>query len=95
MKDVGLFFAAGEITFVVGKSGSGKSTITQLLAKFYQFNEGHTTLDDVTIQKIDPTWLRQNILLVEQSSVLFTGSIEENIGLGTFDISKEFTPEQL
>ena len=82
MKDVSLFFPAGDMTFLVGQSGSGKSTVGQLLVKFYKPNRGEIEIDGRSLQEVDTQWVRKNVLLVEQQSVLFTGSIKENIALG-------------
>jgi ATP-binding cassette, subfamily B (MDR/TAP), member 1 len=94
MKNVNLFFAAGETTFVIGKSGSGKSTIGQILSKFYSLAQGSVSLDSVSIQALDTAWLRQAILLVEQQSVLFGGTIQENIALGTYEVSWELSKKE-
>ncbi|KAH6620358.1 P-loop containing nucleoside triphosphate hydrolase protein [Boeremia exigua] len=82
LQDATLFFPAGETTFVVGKSGSGKSTLGQLLVRFYQPHSGQVLLDHVPINKLDVQWLRQNVTLVEQHSVLFNDNIHNNILLG-------------
>ncbi|KAF2665239.1 P-loop containing nucleoside triphosphate hydrolase protein [Microthyrium microscopicum] len=84
LRNVDMFFAAGETTFVVGKSGSGKSTIGQLLLKFYKPSSGDIDLDGNSILPVDPAWLRRKILLVEQQSTLFATSIRENIALGRY-----------
>jgi ATP-binding cassette subfamily B (MDR/TAP) protein 1 len=73
---------AGETTFVIGKSGSGKSTLGQLLARFYQPSSGQILLDDVPIEHLDVKWLRRNVTLVEQHSVLFNDTIRHNLALG-------------
>ncbi|KAF2437037.1 P-loop containing nucleoside triphosphate hydrolase protein [Tothia fuscella] len=82
LRGVSLFFAAGDITFVIGKSGSGKSTIGQLVMKFYHPTEGSISIDDIAYETIDPHWIAENILLVEQQSVLFNTTLKENIALG-------------
>ena len=82
LRGVDLFFAAGDLTFIVGKSGSGKSTIGQLLMQFYDPSDGKITMDGISIQKLDVQWLRSNLLLVEQTSVLFNTTLHENIALG-------------
>jgi len=82
LKDVSMFFAAGDTTFLVGKSGSGKSTIGQLLVRFYTPNAGQITLDGQSLHSPELDGIRKRVLLVEQQSTLFTGSIKENIALG-------------
>jgi ATP-binding cassette subfamily B (MDR/TAP) protein 1 len=93
--NVNMFFAAGETTFVVGESGSGKSTLGQLLTKIYDFAHGEITLDEISLQKLDTTWVRQHVLLVEQQSILFQGSIKNNIALGCFPNMSELTDEDM
>ena len=73
------------MVFIIGKSGSGKSTIGQLLVRFYDSTQGDILIGGQSIRNFDPHWLRQNILLVEQQSVLFHGTIFENIAYGSFD----------
>ncbi|OCL04888.1 P-loop containing nucleoside triphosphate hydrolase protein [Glonium stellatum] len=79
--DATIFFPAGETTFVVGKSGSGKSTLGQLLLRFYEPSEGEIRLDRHPLQTLDIRWLRENITLVEQHSVLFDDTIFQNIAM--------------
>ncbi|KAF1934364.1 uncharacterized protein M421DRAFT_51098 [Didymella exigua CBS 183.55] len=93
LRDANIFFPAGETTFVVGKSGSGKSTLGQLLARFYQPSSGQILLDHVPLTKLEIHWLRQNITLVEQHSVLFDDSIRNNIALG--DQNETITMEDM
>lgn len=64
---------------IVGRSGSGKSTITRLLQRLYYANEGAIYIDGVDIRHMNPSWLRQNIGVVLQDSYLFSGSVKENI----------------
>ncbi|KAF2454212.1 P-loop containing nucleoside triphosphate hydrolase protein [Lineolata rhizophorae] len=73
---------AGAMTFVVGRSGSGKSTIGQLLLRFYLPASGSITLDEVPITAIDASWLREHIALVEQMPTLFATSVYDNIAFG-------------
>jgi ATP-binding cassette subfamily B (MDR/TAP) protein 1 len=94
LRGASLFFAAGDITFVIGKSGSGKSTIGQLLMQFYRPSKGEISLDDHLLSLIDPHWVRANLLLVEQQSVLFNTTLRENIALGGKH-SKEVTHEDI
>lgn len=76
------FFPAGETTFVVGTSGSGKSTLGNLLMRFYTPSAGGIFIDGRSIQDLDPDWLRNNITLVQQSSILFNETILRNIAFG-------------
>ncbi|KAL1613134.1 ATP-dependent permease [Paraconiothyrium brasiliense] len=85
LRNVSMSFPAGETTFVIGRSGSGKSTLGQLLVRLYQPASGHILLDGNSIQNSDVHWLRRQITLVEQYSVLFNGSIRRNIALGRPD----------
>jgi ATP-binding cassette subfamily B (MDR/TAP) protein 1 len=82
IRNVSLFFPAGETTFVIGRSGSGKSTLGQLLVRFYQPLSGRVFLDGNALNDLDVKWLRQNVMLVEQHSVLFEDTIRHNISLG-------------
>ncbi|KAF1967003.1 ABC a-pheromone efflux pump AtrD [Bimuria novae-zelandiae CBS 107.79] len=82
LRDVSISFPTGKTTFVIGKSGSGKSTLGQLLVRFYQPASGQIRLDGNSLQDLDVHWLRRQITLVEQHSVLFNESIRRNIALG-------------
>jgi ATP-binding cassette, subfamily B (MDR/TAP), member 1 len=82
------FFPAGETTFVVGKSGSGKSTLGNLLMRFYPPSTGQVFIDGTEIRDLDSNWLRNNITLVQQSSILFNETIMRNIAFGQQDFRK-------
>ncbi|CAG7924189.1 unnamed protein product [Penicillium olsonii] len=79
------FFPAGETTFVIGKSGSGKSTLSQLLMRFYLPTSGEITIDGTPMQELDVNWIRNNVTLLEQKSVLFNESMLTNIAFGRQD----------
>jgi subfamily B ATP-binding cassette protein HlyB/CyaB len=74
-------FKAGMSVGLVGRSGSGKSTITKLIQRLYIANQGSIYLDDVDVAHMNPKWLRNNIGVVLQENFLFSGSIKENIAL--------------
>ncbi len=74
---------------IVGRSGSGKSTITKLIQRLYLINEGSIYIDGVDIRQINPYWLRYNIGVVLQENYLFSGSIRENISQAKPDASIE------
>ncbi len=80
-----LKFPAGNMVFLVGTSGSGKSTIASLLLRFYEPLTGTISLDSHPIDCLDLQWLRRNITLVQQSSVLFQGTFLHNVALGAYN----------
>ncbi|ETI26967.1 hypothetical protein G647_10066 [Cladophialophora carrionii CBS 160.54] len=82
------YFTAGVTTFIVGKSGSGKSTLGNLLMAFYRPQSGSIIIDGNAVQDIDSHWLRNNITLVQQHSVLFSDTIYRNITLGSRDYDR-------
>lgn len=75
------FVKPGTSVGIVGRSGSGKSTITKLIQRLYLCNEGTVYIDGVDVRQMNPTWLRYNIGVVLQENYLFAGSIRENISL--------------
>ncbi|THC95159.1 hypothetical protein EYZ11_005362 [Aspergillus tanneri] len=88
LESASLFFPAGNTTFVIGQSGSGKSTLGQLLARFYLPTSGDIFVGGVPIRALDINWIRNNVTLVEQRSVLFNESIFMNIALGRRDYNQ-------
>jgi len=87
--DVNMRIEPGKITALVGLSGAGKSTIVNLLDKFYEPQVGTITLDGVDLRDYDTHYLRENIGLVLQKNHIFDGTIEENILYGNPDASHE------
>ena len=79
---VSMHIEPGKITALVGLSGAGKSTIVNLLDKFYQPQQGSIRLDGVELSEWDTEWLRENVGLVLQKNHIFDGTIEENIRYG-------------
>ncbi|KAK3951379.1 P-loop containing nucleoside triphosphate hydrolase protein [Pseudoneurospora amorphoporcata] len=77
-------FPSGSLTFIVGRSGSGKSTLGNLLARFYEPLTGQITVDGQPITRLDLPWVRQNITLIQQSSVLFNDSLFQNVAFGGY-----------
>ncbi len=82
LQNFSLEIKKGETVALVGQSGSGKSTIANLLTRFYDVQEGEITLDGINIKQIDIFSLREKIGLVTQDSILFNDSIKNNILLG-------------
>ena len=89
LHDINMTIASGKITAFVGLSGAGKSTIVNLLDKFYEPDCGTITLDGVDLREYDTRYLRENIGLVLQKNHIFDGSIEENILYGNPAASHE------
>lgn len=79
----------GETIAIVGKTGSGKTTIVNLLMRFYEINKGKILIDGMNLQDIPKDFLRKNIGIVLQDTKLFTGTIRENIAYGKEDATDE------
>ncbi|EMC94702.1 hypothetical protein BAUCODRAFT_124301 [Baudoinia panamericana UAMH 10762] len=88
LDDVSMLIPAGEMTFLIGRSGSGKSTISQLLMGFYRVTSGELAVDGIPVHALDTEWLRSNIALVEQQSFLFSDTVFRNIAFGRKDYSE-------
>lgn len=89
LHDINMTIECGKITALVGLSGAGKSTIVNLLDKFYEPDCGSIKLDGVDLKDYDTKFLRENIGLVLQKNHIFDGTIEENIRYGKPDATFE------
>jgi len=89
LKDINFTLPKGKRYAIVGKSGSGKSTIASLLPRFYDVTKGKISIDGADIRDFTLQSLRQNIALVTQETILFNDSIKNNISYGTKNISFE------
>nr|UOU03327.1 ATP-binding cassette subfamily B1-like 12 [Brachionus rubens] len=89
LKGLNLEIPAGKTVALCGASGGGKSTIIQLLQRFYDPNSGSIKLDGINIEQLDLEWLREQMALVSQEPVLFSTSIKENIRLGRLDATDD------
>lgn len=89
LKDFSLEVKKGETVALVGQSGSGKSTIANLLTRFYDVNEGKISIDGIDIKDINLQSLRGLMGLVTQDSILFNDTIKANISLGKLDATDE------
>ncbi len=79
---------AGNRVAIVGQSGAGKSTIVQLLLRFYEFQGGEITVDGKKIESYELSHYRNHIAIVPQEVILFGGTIRENIGYGKTDATE-------
>lgn len=89
--DISFVAEPGQTIALVGKSGSGKSSLVSLISRFYDFQQGEITVDGIPLQKLSLKSLRGNISLVTQQVVLFNGTVEENIAYGDHLIDHEKT----
>ena len=93
LKDLSLYAKPGQKIAFVGSTGAGKTTITNLLNRFYDINKGKITIDDRDIKDYKRDSLRRNIAMVLQDTHLFTGTIRENIRYGRLDATDEEVEE--
>ena len=89
LKNINLSINKGETVAFVGNSGGGKTTIVNLIPRFYDVKSGSITIDDIDIRNISLESLRQNIAVVFQDNFLFSGTIRENILLGNETATEE------
>ncbi len=89
LKNFSLNVKPGMKIALVGPTGAGKTTVVNLITRFYDINSGTITLDDINIEKIQKSSLRETIGIVLQDTVLFSGTIRDNICYGKLDASDE------
>lgn len=89
IKDISFVTRPGEVTSIIGGTGSGKSTLVSLIPRFYDTTEGEILLNGVNIKDMTQESLREKIGFVPQKAVLFSGTIEENIRYGKEDATDE------
>ena len=89
LHDISLYAKPGQRIAFVGSTGAGKTTVTNLLSRFYEIEQGEITVDGVPIEKIPRAQLRENIAMVLQDTHLFTGTIRENIRYGRLDATDD------
>lgn len=80
---------AGQTVAVVGSTGAGKSTLAKLLARFYDPTEGRVLLDGTDLRDLDIPELRRGVVMVTQEAFLFSGTVAENIAIGSPDATRE------
>jgi ATP-binding cassette subfamily B multidrug efflux pump len=89
LKDISFVAEPGQTVAILGATGSGKSSLTHLIPRFYDVTEGRVTIDGVDVHELDKAVLRRNIGIALQESVLFTGTIRDNIRYGRPDATDE------
>ena len=89
LKDINFKVEAGEMVGIVGKSGAGKSTFVNLIARLYDVDEGEVKIDGVNVKDLSFKSLRGQIAMVSQESYIFMGSVSENIAYGKPDASND------
>nr|WP_207751727.1 ABC transporter ATP-binding protein [Clostridium rhizosphaerae] len=89
LTNINLSFLKGETVGIIGSTGSGKSTLVSLIPRFYDCNFGRVLVDGIDVKQYTLNNLREKIALVPQKSILFTGSLIENIKWGKEDASEE------
>ena len=89
LKNLNLQVKPGEVIGIVGRSGSGKSTLTKLIQRLYVPEGGRVLVDGVDLAQIDASWLRRQVGVVLQESVLFNRSVKDNIALSDPSMSME------
>lgn len=89
LKDFSLTIPAGKMVALVGPSGGGKSTICNMLPRFYEYDSGEILIDGTEIHDVSLKSLRDNIGIVQQEVFLFTGTIRDNIAYGKNNVTDE------
>jgi len=92
LKDISFACGPGQMIALLGGPGSGKSTLINLLPRFYDYTEGLLTLDDINLKSYPRNFLRKHIGMVEQEPFLFSRSIKENI---TYGVDREVNDDEL
>ncbi|NDG70299.1 MAG: ABC transporter ATP-binding protein [Proteobacteria bacterium] len=89
LHDINLEAKSGEMIALVGPTGAGKSTIVNLLVRFYEFTSGEITIDGTPLRDIPKSHLRDSVAVVTQESFMFNGTTAENLRIGKPDATEE------
>jgi ABC-type multidrug transport system, ATPase and permease components len=93
LKDITFTCPPGEFIGIIGATGSGKSSLVNLIPRFYDTTAGTIKVDDIDVKEMDPSQLRQKIAVVPQKTVLFSGTIMDNIRWGKEDATPQEVEE--
>ena len=86
LSEIDLAIEPGTVVAVVGRSGAGKTTLVKLISRLFDPTEGRVLIDGVDVRDYDPAWLRRQVGMVLQDTILFSGTIAENIAVGVDEI---------
>ena len=89
LKSISFDVKSGQKIALVGSTGAGKTTIINLLSRFYDIQSGHITIDGIDVKKIERSCLRRSLAIVLQDTHLFTSTVMENIRYGRLEASNE------
>ena len=89
LKDISIHAKPGEVVALVGESGSGKTTLLNLLPRFYEVDSGEILIDSHRISDVTASSLRRQIAIVPQDTILFDGTVRENISYGCPEATRE------
>jgi ABC-type multidrug transport system, ATPase and permease components len=92
LEDISFRCRPGQVVALLGSTGSGKTTLVNLLPRFYDYTRGRILLDGIELRRYPRAWLRQHIGIVEQEPFLFSRSIRENIAFG---VGREVSQEEI
>lgn len=91
LNDLSFSIVPNQFNYIIGKSGSGKSTITNLIIQFYKHKTGSILIDGFDVQSLSHEWITNNITLIQQNPVIFNDTLRTNVaiaGLNKFDLSE-------
>jgi len=93
LKDIKLTIKKGELVAIVGPTGSGKSTLVNLIPRFYDVTSGRVLVDSIDVKEATFKSLRSQVGIVTQEAILFNDTVRNNIAYGTFDVTKDQVQE--